>query len=179
MRVDIVSKRYAQAFYETLKESGKFDSVFSQLKEIVILLQESQDFLNFIKSPLLKRDEKIQFFEKLKNDGKIASDLYNFIVLLVNKGRVSLLPEIYEYMNFLDMEDRGEVVAEVTTAFKVNDAIKDEIKSSLEKVSGKKVSLDLKVDKSIIAGLVAKIKSVQYDASVKGQLDRLRDRLIG
>lgn len=179
MRVDIVSKRYARAFYETLKESGKFDSVFSQLKEIVMLLQESQDFLNFIKSPLLKRDEKIQFFEKLKNDGKIGSDLYNFIALLVNKGRVSLLPEIYEYMNFLDMEDRGEVVAEVTTAFEVNDVIKDEIKSSLEKVSGKKVSLDLKVDKSIIAGLVAKIKSVQYDASVKGQLDRLRDRLIG
>lgn len=179
MRVDIVSKRYAQAFYETLKEGGKFDSVFSQLKEMVAVLQESQDFLNFIKSPLIKRDEKVLFFEKLKNDRKITSDLYNFLVLLVNKGRVSLLPEIYEYMNFLDMEDRGEVVAEVTTPFEVNDDIKKEIKFSLEKVSGKKVSLDLKVDKSIIAGLVAKIKSVQFDASVKGQLDRLRDSIIG
>lgn len=179
MRVDIVSKRYAIAFYEALKESGKFDSVFKELKELVSVIKESQDFITFIKSPLIKKDEKLKFFQTLKGEGKISSDLFNFLTLLVNKGRISLLPGIYEYMNYLDMEDKGEVVAEVIAAFDVNDDLKSEIKASLEKISGKKVVLDVKVDKSIIAGLVARIKSQQLDASVKGQLNRLKERMIG
>jgi len=179
LRVDLVSKRYAIAFYEVLKEKNKVSEVLEELKSLIKAIDENLDFKNFIKSPLIKRNEKIIFFEKLRKIAKFSDELYNFLVLLVIKGRIQLLPEIFEYINYLFMEDKNEVVGEVTVACEIDKETCEELTHVLEKVTNKKVIINVNTDKKIIAGLVVKIKSQQYDASVKGQLERLKETLVG
>jgi F-type H+-transporting ATPase subunit delta len=179
LRVDLVSKRYAIAFYEVLKEKNKVSEVLGELKSLTKAIDENVDFKNFIRSPLIKRNEKILFFEKFRKIAKFSDELYNFLVLLIIKGRIQLIPEIFEYINYLFMEDRNEVVAEVTVASEIDKETCEELSNVLEKVTNKKVVINLNIDKKIIAGLVAKIKSQQYDASVKGQLERLKETLVG
>jgi F-type H+-transporting ATPase subunit delta len=179
LRVDLVSKRYANAFYEVLKEKNKVSEVLQELRAFINTAKENADFIIFLKSPMIKKNEKILFFEKLRKEIKFSEELHNFFILLVNKGRIDLLPSISEYLNYLFMEDNNEVVADVTVACEIDESTKNELIKVLEKVTSKKVALNINVDAKIIAGLVAKVKSHQYDASVKGQLKRLKEILVG
>lgn len=178
MKTDIVSRRYASAFYEFLKESGKLAEVLNQMSQLVSITKSDKDVNTFIMSPLINKDEKTKFANSLRNKSLISSEFYNFLNLLIQKSRLPLLSGIYDYMKYLEMEDRGEVYAEVAVAGEIDDDTKSSIKKALESISGKKISLEIRKDPSIIAGFVAKIKSNQLDASVKGQLAKLKDNLV-
>ena len=179
MKADVVSKRYASAFYSFLKGSNSLEKVMKELGQLVEVIETSKDVNLFVRSPLVKTEEKILFGEALRSKGLLSSELFNFIVLLIRKNRLPLLPNIHRYMKYLEMEDRGEVYAEVTVPKEIDEETKDSIIKSLENISGKKIVLNIEKDPSIIAGFVARIKSNQLDASVKGQLKNLKESLVG
>lgn len=179
MKANMVSKRYASAFYDFLKGSVSLENVLRELGQLVELIDSDKNVNLFVKSPLIKTEEKLSFVETLKARDFVSAELSNFMKLLIQKNRLFLLPEVYEYMKYLEMEDKGEVCAEVTVAAEVDEDVEESIKKSLESVSGKKIVLDIKKDASIIGGFVAKIKSNQLDASVRGQLTKLRESLLG
>lgn len=179
MKADMVSKRYASAFYDFLKESVSLENVMRELGQLVEVIDSDKNVNLFVKSPLINTEEKLKFVETLKTREFVSAELFNFMNLLIQKNRLFLLPGVYEYMKYLEMEDKGEVYAEVTVAAGIDKDSEESIKKSLESVSGKKIVLDIKRDASIIAGFVAKIKSNQLDASVRGQLTKLRENLLG
>ena len=177
MKANVVSKRYGIALYDVAKEAGQTEALLTEYKDFVGICNDNEDFLNFILNPLIKKEEKIEVFTKLK--GKIFSDtLYSFFILLSKKNRLPIILEVYDVLKELYMEEKGEVEAEVLVATKINDKIKEDIKNVLNRITKKNVTLNVNVDPSIIGGLVVKVKSDLYDASIKGQLDRIRENLI-
>lgn len=177
MKANVVSKRYAIALYDVAKESSQIESLIEEYGSFVNSCKDSGEFLEFIMNPLISRDDKIKVFDELK--GKSVSDtLYSFLVLLAKKNRLPILLEVYDVLRALYMEEKGEVEAEVSVAAEISDADAEEIKAVLSKVTGKKVSLDVKVDPSILGGLVARVNSDLFDASVKGQLNKFKENII-
>ena len=82
------------------------------------------------------------------------------------------------YLKTLAMEEKGEAVAEVTSAAELSaDAVKN-LEDALSTITGKKITAVVTVDKSILGGVVAKVGSTLYDASIQGQINKIRDRLI-
>jgi F-type H+-transporting ATPase subunit delta len=102
----------------------------------------------------------------------------NLCYLLILKGKLKNVDQIAdEYEALLD-EQRGIKHAVVTTAVAIDDTEKQRIASQLEKITGKKVSVKLQVNPSIVGGMVARIEDTLIDGSVRNKLDLLRRDLV-
>lgn len=180
MKENVVAGRYAQAlFFEEAKAENKTQDVIDQLAFISVLYEESADFQTLVKNPLIKKSEKQAVIETLKGNGTIDEFLYRFITILVSKGRLSLLKLIADEVMSMDMMDKGEAEAVVTVAAGLDEASKKALGEVLNKITGKKkITITETVDASILGGVVAQVGSNLYDASVRGQLNKIKEQLI-
>ncbi|PLX66251.1 MAG: ATP synthase F1 subunit delta [Denitrovibrio sp.] len=178
MKENIIADRYAQALFNEAKAENKTQDVINQIAVISSLYEESADFQVLVKNPLIKKSEKQAVIDTLKSNGTLDDFLYKFITILVSKGRLSLLKLIADEVLSMDMTDRGEAEAVVTVAAGLDDASKKALSEVLNNITGKKITIKETVDASILGGVVAQVGSNLYDASVRGQLNKIKDQLI-
>lgn len=178
MKENIVAGRYAQALFEDAKAEGKTQEIISQLVGLSSLYMSSEDFKLLVKNPLISKKDKQTVIDSLKNKGVIDEYLYKFISLLVSKNRLSILNLVAEQVISMDMKDRGEAEAVVTVAASMDEVSKKSLNDVLNKVTGKKITIKEQVDASILGGVVAQVESSLYDASVRGQLNKIKEQLI-
>ncbi|ADD67660.1 ATP synthase F1, delta subunit [Denitrovibrio acetiphilus DSM 12809] len=178
MKENIIASRYAQALFSEAKSDGKAEDVIAQLSAISALYDASEDFKVLVKNPLIKKEAKQSVIDELKNRGALDEFLYKFLTLLVSKNRLSLLHLIAEQVIAMDMKDKGKAEAFVTVASPLDDASKSSLNDVLSKLTGKKITIRETVDASILGGVIAQVESSLYDASVKGQLNKIKEQLI-
>ncbi len=99
------------------------------------------------------------------------------LVLLAERDRLILLPELLAAFRDRLMAHQGVVRAEVTTATDLPAARAADIQKSLAAVTNRSVALTTRVDPKVIGGLVARVGGTVYDASVATQLEKMRQRL--
>jgi F-type H+-transporting ATPase subunit delta len=108
---------------------------------------------------------------------RLSDGMKNFLCLLLEKNRISYVPQVDQnYRKFAD-DLSGVVRAQITSASKLTKARSDALQAGLEKQTGKKVVLSVKTDKSLIGGLQAELVGKLFDGSVKTQLKRIADTL--
>ena len=93
---------------------------------------------------------------------------------MANNGRLILIKEVIE--DFLSEVSRinGEVKAEVTSSFALDQNQQKKVVSAIAEATGiKKIILSTSVDESLIGGLIVKIGSKMIDNSLKSKLNRL------
>jgi len=178
VKENIVAGRYAQALFEEAKADNQADKVISQLGVLVSFYEESADFKVLVENPLITKHEKQAVIDELKAKGIIDGLLYKFITLMVGKNRLNLIGLVAEKVASMTMKDRGEAEAFVTVAIAMDDASKATLKAVLDKITGKKVSINETVDTSILGGVIAQVESNLYDASVRGQLNKIKEQLV-
>jgi F-type H+-transporting ATPase subunit delta len=178
MKENIVARRYAQALFSEAKAENITQDVITQLSAISALYDASEDFKVLVKNPLISKHEKQSVINELKNRGALDEFLYKFLTLLVSKNRLSLLNLIAEQVMAMDMKDRGEAEAIITVASAMDDASRSSLNDVLSKLTGKKITIRETVDASILGGVIAQVESSLYDASVKGQLNKIKEQLI-
>jgi F-type H+-transporting ATPase subunit delta len=105
--------------------------------------------------------------------------LRNFLLVLVDKGRIGELEVIAEEFERLVAEQEGVLSAELTTAVELSDDDERRLLQQIETASGRKVEATRHVDPGLIGGIVLQVGSHRLDASVRGRLDRLRRALVG
>jgi F-type H+-transporting ATPase subunit delta len=110
---------------------------------------------------------------KLKCSGLVA----NFLLLLVDKNRVTFLGQIVQAYGRLADEFSGVIRPVITTAFALDQAQVASIQAALEKKTGKKVVPQVVVDQTLLGGVVTQIGDTAFDNSVKTQLKRIQDIL--
>jgi len=101
----------------------------------------------------------------------------NLLMLLLERGRLSVLPQIAESYGTLADELSGVIRPMVTSGLKLEPAQVEQISAALAKATGKKVELKVEVDSALIGGVVAKIGDKVFDGSVRTQLARIQDTL--
>jgi F-type H+-transporting ATPase subunit delta len=100
-----------------------------------------------------------------------------FLELVLERGRISGIEQIYLHYRDLADEAAGRIRARVTSAAALDAGTQNRIKSALETATGKQVLLTTDVDPELIGGLVAHVGSVTLDRSVRTSLDKLRTSL--
>jgi len=172
-----VSAEYAAALAEVALASGRADSLRQEVSSFAQLAAGSADLRNFLASPAIPRAEKQALLEKLVTRLGASQELRNFLFVLVDHHRTSLLPEIARDFETVLLERLGRAEASVTSARELSAPQKQKLAGMLEYVTGKKVEARYAVDPSLVAGLVVRIGSTIYDGSMRAQLDRLAARL--
>ncbi|WP_022850502.1 ATP synthase F1 subunit delta [Limisalsivibrio acetivorans] len=178
MKANVIARRYASALFLEAKEQGNTESVLEDLSGIVSIKKTSSDFEAFLKNPLISKTEKMAVVDSIKDKGGLSEFAHTFLKLLAEKNRLEFIEEIRDHLKYIIMDEKGEAAAYIRTAAELDEDSRNGLKEALGKAAGKKISLEETVDAEIIGGVIAKIGSTQYDASIKGQMDKLRDQLI-
>jgi F-type H+-transporting ATPase subunit delta len=176
---NIVARRYARALYAIGKEKGlgELETYGADLKKLADILAGSSELLRVLRNPIFSEPEKKAVLGKVLATFAPSNMVANFCNLLVDKKRIGVLLDIEAYFSsFLDAE-KGVVRGQLMTAIDLDAAKQDAIKASLEKQSGKKLVLDFAADASILGGVVLKIGDKTLDASLRAQLDILKENI--
>jgi len=174
-----LARRYVGALYNLAEQEGHIDAVATDMRSLKRLWNESAEWRFIAIDPRLDETQvrtATAQVAKLSGLSKLAA---NFLSLVAQNRRLSLLPALIE--GFLEevAVRRGEQRADVRSAQPLSPAQHEALLASLNEVAGGKVRLTVIEDASIIGGLTVKIGSQFIDASVKTKLDHLERSLKG
>jgi len=169
-----VAGRYATALFELALDENKLEEVEAQLADLQEMLDSSDDLRRLVHSPAFSMDQQAKAMRVIADTAGTSGITKNFLELLVEKRRLSTLSGIIRAFQTLAARHRGEVEAEVVSAVELSDEQKDTLRQALRDFAGQDVSMNIRVDPSILGGLVVTIGSRMIDNSLRTKLNRLR-----
>jgi F-type H+-transporting ATPase subunit delta len=175
--MSVVDRVYARALFEAAQEKGRLEPVRDQLEQVVTAAAEVPELRELLRNPQLDPRARAAALEDVLAGGEEL--LRNFLLVLVDKGRIGALELIAQEFERLVAEAEGVLSAELTTAIELSDDDERRLLKQIEDASGRKVEATRQVDPELIGGIVLQVGSHRLDASVRGRLDRLRRSLVG
>ncbi|MDJ0947423.1 MAG: F0F1 ATP synthase subunit delta [Alphaproteobacteria bacterium] len=174
-----IAERYATALYDLAEEQKALDQAAQDLATLGAMVEHSSDLQRAIRSPLIGRDDQARAMDALIGKAELSELVRRFIGVIARNRRLFALPGIIKAYHALLAARRGEITAEVTSAVQLNEAQVGTLTEAIKRVVGAKVSVDLKVDPSLIGGLVVRVGSRMIDSSLKTKLQRLQLSMKG
>ena len=174
--IDVIANRYAEALFQLSEEENITKEIYNELHDVVEVIKNNKELDNVLKSPLVAKNEKTQLIEALFNN-KINNDLKNFLKILVEKGRISSLKSIELTFKELLNDKHNIIEGTVISAIALTEKQVKELEEKLSKKYNKNVTLENKVDESILGGVLVRLGNTQIDGSVKTRLNNIKDQL--
>ena len=179
MRTSIAIKRYGKALYELGLETKNLEGFLSDMTTLMALVKEVPFFLKSISDERIARERRHRLIDEIAKSSSLCIVAISLVKLLVDKSRVSLLPFIVEDVvlrlkRHKKLASASVVVADGESAHRVRDGVEMIIGRAL----GTKVECETEIDKSILGGFIVSFGDVQFDASIKGKLDRMREKIL-
>ena len=171
------ARRYASALMGEVEARREMDATAADLSMIGSMLEGSRELRRLLASPVITGRKKMQVFDALLKK-RVSDTTQMFVRLLISKHRGDLLPEIVEQFSVLRDAKLGIVQAEVRSAVGVTVAQRDTLQKQLDHYTGKKVNLLIEVAPELKGGLLVRIGDTVLDASIRRQLELLRDRFV-
>lgn len=172
--------RYAGALYDLTVEAKSTVAVAADLTAVKSLISENDDMAMLVSSPAYSRAEQSKAIQAVLTAAKANPLTVKFVGAVAENGRLFALPQIIQA--FIDEVARrnGQVSAEVVSAVALDATRQKSVKETVSQIAGSKnISLSLRVDPSLIGGLVVRIGSRLIDTSLKTKLNRLEAAMKG
>jgi F-type H+-transporting ATPase subunit delta len=170
-----MSGRYAVALFALAKEQGTTDQVAADLKAFASLIDESPDLQRFVRSPVFSAEVQQKALTAILDKAGFNLAAANFLKLVAAKRRLFAIRDMIRDYLALDDDAKGVTRADVTVAEPLAEGHRAALEEALKNVTGgKSVEVNVKIDPSIIGGLVVKLGSRMVDASLKTKLNSIR-----
>jgi len=172
------AQRYAKAILEIARQENAIDVVTEDFRTVGAAIEASRDLQVFLETPVIDNRVKETILREIFK-GKLGAVMDRFIALLTRKGRAGDLTAIVDaFFQLLDQQ-QNIVSATITTAISLGDEQKKAIENRLHQLSGKNIRATYAVDPTIVGGFRARFGDTMIDASVRHQLDRMYETLVG
>lgn len=173
-----VSRRYAKALFELATEAGTLDLVVTELARFAAAFESNPDLDRALSNPLVAIDAKRAILNDLATALNVSQVTKHTVLLLGDRRRAHVLPAIARSLAELADKKKGIVRAEVTSAVNLPDSYYERLKGQLERVTGKKITIDRRIDPTILGGVVARIGDRIFDGSLQSRLSEVRQHLL-
>ena len=172
--------RYATALYQLATEAKQVDDILLDLNSFNELIDNNADLQTLTYSPVLGADEKAAAVGHLLKKAKANALVIQFVGTIAKNGRLFAISSIISaFIKEVDNR-RGKISAEVVSAIPLDNERQAKIQESIISLAdAKDVSLVMRVDSSLIGGLVIRIGSRMFDTSLKTKLNRLESAMKG
>lgn len=179
MNRSIVSTRYARALLKYVRETGNGEQVCSEAERLVRLLGEVPDLrtMTSASSDVVPPQDKIKLFRGALG-GVMSQEMERFLALVNKGGRLEFARDIFRDFVHMYHSSQGKRKAVLITAKEPTERLLQSLCDMVRKRTGDDLILDVRVDPSLIGGFVFDIDDLLLDASVKRQLDAIREQFI-
>lgn len=165
-----VAYRYAKSLLKFAIERNQVDAVYEDFVLISDTIKENRELEILLKSPIVKSHQKSEILNKIFG-GKIGEISREFVEIIVRKKRESLLDQIaYAYDSQYKIF-KHITVAEVKTAFPLDDELRNKILDIVKDMTSDDIELKEIIDPSLLGGFVLTVGDNQIDSSVRRQLN--------
>jgi F-type H+-transporting ATPase subunit delta len=172
-----VSTVYAEALYEAGAGANALPAVRADVESLQKLLQEYPEYERLLADPKMDIEGRDGIIRRAF-DGRIYGMTLNFLLVLNRRWRLgSLGPILEEYVRLDNRRRLGRRDVEVVSAVALDAGMLEQVKQAVSAWGGFEAILHLKQDESLLGGLMIRVGDRQIDATVKGQLERLRGHL--
>lgn len=169
-----IARPYAKAAFEAAVSEKQLPAWSQELKNLSLAASDART-QSVLKNP---NYTKKQLADLLISLAPISSSIQNFIFVLAEKNRLSLLPAISMLFEEMYAKQLGHLALTVTSAFAMNDEQKAGVKQKLSKQFNSECDIEFKIDQSIMGGLLIRSNNWVLDSTIKGALERLKSALI-
>lgn len=178
MSASRAARRYATALFDVTQKAGTIDAAGKGLEQLRDLISGHPELSRVLGSPAIpvsvKRDIVLKVLDAA---GGAPAEVRRMIAMLAERDRLSELPQLAALFSERLMEAKKVVRADVVTAVPLSDASRAALSEAIGRATGKSVTIAERVDPAIIGGIIAKVGSFVYDASLTRQLERMKEQL--
>jgi F-type H+-transporting ATPase subunit delta len=173
------ARRYARALFDVaLKERQDIEAIERELAAFIELLRAHATFEQILLNPAIPAPRKRAAVAAVTAKTPMSPALAKLLVLVAERDRLALLPELLAAYRERLLDYQKVVRAEVVTAEPLSEERARAVEHGLAQVAGKRVVMETRVDPALVGGVVARIGSTVYDASIATQLQKMKQRLV-
>ena len=169
------ARRYAEAAFEIAERDGNVDGWLTQLAELAQVVADG-DIVRRLEDPQIPIEQRLEVFHAALGKAAIPQ-LINLVRLVLRRRRVETIGAIYREFRRLYNRRAGIVEAFAVSAAPLQSQEQDALRARLEQISGGRIELDMRVDAALLGGVQVRLGDLLIDGSVRGRLERLRNRL--
>ena len=177
MLINILAQTYARAICQIAQERNMIDKVETQLKMVEEVITSNEDFKNLFYHPRVPVEAKKETVQTIFKDD-VDQIVLNALLFLIDKRRETAFSAIIKEYVELANEIRNIVSVEVIVARALTKEQSKALRNKLEKILCKKISMTMKIDESIIGGVIIRLGDKLIDGSVNRQLRSLKSILL-
>jgi F-type H+-transporting ATPase subunit delta len=172
-----VARRYAKALFELSKEAGQVAEVVGELTAMGDLLEGNPELHDVLFRPLHPVAQRRAVLDGVTQRLGASTVVQSFFSLLIDQRRLVDFPAIREEVERLAREDAGLRSADVVSAGPLRDDQLERLRLALSNRTGGEVEVSVRVDPSLLGGVIAKVGDLVFDGSLRTQLRQLRANL--
>ena len=173
MSAGLVARRYAKALFKVCNYDLAAGRALQSPLATIGELFEQNDAGKILRSPAMPLDLKKSLLDYALKAGNATNELKAFCDMIVDAGRVELVPDVIAVFGELLDEAEGTMEAEVTSAGELSSSDRTTIEGLVAGVVGKKIKLNTTVDQDLLGGFVVNVGNFKIDMSLKTRLDGL------
>ena len=171
-----IARRYAGAIFDIAVKQNTLDQTLSDVQEIARLFSK-HSLAYLLREPNIPAERKEAAIRQALASKVLPTSL-NLALLVVQRGLVELMPNIARELHQLVLDYKNEATAQVTTATKLDKSTQRQVQQALERMTGKKIVLETRVQPNILGGVVARVGDKVIDGSVERRLKLLQQQLL-
>lgn len=174
----VVARRYAKALLELGSESGQLDSLVEELSRVARTYEGNAELRTVLADPLLQLGVKRAVLSDVADRLAVSATTKNTLSLLLDRRRIAAVVPIAARLREMADEKRGILRAEVLTAMPLPEEYFTLLQQQLERVTGRRIALDRKLDPTLICGVVARVGDTVYDGSLMARLKQMKESML-
>mmetsp|Transcript_42237 Transcript_42237/g.105210 ORF Transcript_42237/g.105210 Transcript_42237/m.105210 type:complete len:182 (+) Transcript_42237:2421-2966(+) len=175
--VSKVAEPYAEALLDLAKSSASLKETTNDMNIVSQFLANSNDLKKFLSNPLITKEAKKNVVKDILGE-QISPNSLKFLLLLVDRSRISVLDTIAQRFLELSYKEDSIAIAKITSSIQLSAQQQQNIAEKLKIICGaKQIKLALKVDPQLIGGFTVEIGSKLIDTSIRGQLRQISSLL--
>ncbi|WP_438963123.1 ATP synthase F1 subunit delta [Nonlabens sp.] len=172
MKLSRAASRYAKAILSLAIDKNEAVAVNEEMKNILVTIHSNKELSDFMSSPLVKSEQKRGALQQVfKDAGTITMGSFD---LLVDNKRTDILMDVATKYVLLFEEMNKREIATVTTAVEITADLEKKVLAKAKDLAGKEITLEKKIDPSIVGGFILRVGDQEINASVANKLGELK-----
>ncbi len=171
-----LSRRYGKAFFQLAQEQRQEESIGQEIEQFLATYTNSP-LPTVLNNPAFSLESRKKILVEVTNTMKMSALSAHFLLILLERDRLTYLSAIVSYYRRMLNAARGRVEGKVVSAALLDRATVERLRAALHGISGKEVLLHEETDPAVLGGVLVELEGKIYDGTVRTQLEKMKQRI--